>query len=253
VQLDAYPASNVGITAVRIQRSAAGSTTSWTDVCTTGAAPHTCTWDSTTVANGSYSFRAILTDGSGATTTSAIVGPRAVDNSAVRGVDVQTVSAGTRGRVETGDAVVLTYSQVMRPTSLLAGWDGTARQVVVRIRDGALLGRGSSGDTLDVSTTTGFGTPVNLGSVHLGADVVANNTVAFTATMTAGTVTVAGAQATTVTLVLGSQVVGGVGLVRTTATAGTMVWTPSTTALSAGGVPSSAAPATETGAPDVDF
>ncbi|HEX2577630.1 MAG TPA: Ig-like domain-containing protein, partial [Aquihabitans sp.] len=230
VTLVSYPASTAGVTSVRIQRQQAGTTT-WADVCTATVAPYSCAWDTTTVAAGGYSFRAILTDGSGKVTTSAVVGPRQVDNSPVRGVDVQAANSGTAGRLSAGDRIVLTYAQQMRLTSILAGWDGTARQVVVRVRDGAALGRGPAGDTLDVFTTSAFTAPVHLGSVQLNGNYVSNNTAGFQATMTQTTVTVAGVAATQVTLTLGTQVVGGGGLVRTVTAAGTMLWTPSATAV----------------------
>ena len=53
-----------------------------------------------------------MTSTLGATTTSATVANRTIDNTPVRGVDVQTVNkpGGTAGRPEAGDKLVLTYS-----------------------------------------------------------------------------------------------------------------------------------------------
>ena len=36
--------------------------------------------------------------------------------------------------MEAGDRIEFTYSQPMRPSSIAPGWDGSSRQVVVRLR-----------------------------------------------------------------------------------------------------------------------
>lgn len=245
--------SNVGVVSVRIQRSLVGTTT-WTDVCTLAPGATSCPWDTTTVPDGAYTFRAVLLDGAGKTTTSAVVGPAQVDNTPVRGLDVQATNGGTLGRLDAGDAVALTYSRTLRATSVLAGWDGTARAVVVRVRDGATLGLGPANDTIDVFTSTAYQTRVNVGSVDLRGDYLqAGKTVAFNATMTATTVTVNGVAVTRITLLIGSQAQGGGGLVRAISTIPTMVWSPASTALDVDGLPVSSAPVTETGAADRDL
>jgi chitinase len=66
-----------GIAKVVIQ-SSTGST--WSDLCTVTASPYSCSIDTTTLPNGTYSFRAIATDKAGNTTTSAIVANRTVQN-----------------------------------------------------------------------------------------------------------------------------------------------------------------------------
>ena len=241
--------STAGIASVRIQYAVSG-TTSWTDLCTATAAPYSCAWDTTTVANGSYDLRAVLTDGRGATSTSAVVGGRKVDNSRLRAVDVQTSNGdGTAGRVDAGDTVTLTYSEVVTPGSISAGWTGTALPVTLRLRDGNLLGGTSKTDAIDVLRN---GSTVQLGSIGLREDYVkGRKTVQLNATMTAATLTVDGVDRTVVTITVGT-VASGTGL-RTVTTASTMVWTPSTAALSATGGACAAAPATESGPSDREF
>jgi hypothetical protein len=222
--LVASASSTAGITSVRIQRAVSG-TTIWSDVCTITAAPYSCQWDTTTVANGLYSFRAVLLDGTGATTTSNVVANRQVDNTPVRGFAVQGVNGGpTPGRVETGDRVVLTYNGQLNLSSVMGGWTGAPQTVTVRLRDGASIGLTKRDDTLDVFTAANLTTPVRVGSVNIRNDVL-KKPATFTATMTAATVEVEGRPATQVTIVLGQLASGGTDM-RTATTSDPMVWTP---------------------------
>jgi chitinase len=80
--LGATASDGSGIANVKIQyKPTAGST--WTDVCTDSSSPYTCSLDTSTLTNGTqYDFRAIATDNATRSTTSAVVGPRTVDNGA---------------------------------------------------------------------------------------------------------------------------------------------------------------------------
>jgi hypothetical protein len=249
VVLSAAASSTAGVTSVRIDRAPAGTTT-WAAVCTDTAAPYSCSWATSTVADGLYDLRAVLVDGKGVTTTSTTVTNRRVDNSPLRGYDVQAVNGGTSaGRLDAGDGLRLTYTDQVRPESLSAGFTGAAVPVVVRLRDGNLLGLGARGDSVDVLRN---GVAVNLGSVNLKQDYVKTNKSAqFNATMATSTTTVNGVTATTVTITLGTMA-SGTGL-RTVTTAGTAVWTPSAAAIGLNGVACSAAPVGELGAPDREF
>ncbi|MDN4173645.1 Ig-like domain-containing protein [Nocardioides sp. SOB77] len=85
-----------GVDQVVLQHAAAGSTT-WRDACTLTEAPFSCRFDTTTVADGTYSFRAVATDAAGGTTTSAAVTGRTVDNrvASVSVVDPGAFLSGT--------------------------------------------------------------------------------------------------------------------------------------------------------------
>jgi hypothetical protein len=253
VSILANASSVVGVQSVRLQRQAVG-TSAWTDLCTDTASPYSCSWVTGTVPDGQYLLRAILTNSVGGSLTSATVGPVQVDNALVRGYDVQGSNGGAKvGRLEAGDTLSVTYTRPVQAASLLAGWSGSARSVVVRVRDGNLLGLGGSGETADVFTTTAYSTPVNLGSINLKANLLKNRkTVAFNATMTMTSTTVNGQPASTVTLVLGTVAAGGTGPLRTTSAKPAMVWTPSAAALDTTGVATSAAPVTELGPLDAD-
>ena len=252
--LTASPFSNVGITSVRIQRNLAGTST-WVDVCTVTTAPYSCTWDTRTVADGNYNFRAILVDGNGVSTTSAVVGPTRVDNNPVRGADVQAANGGpTVGKLEAGDTITFTYSEVLNPSSILAGWSGGSQTVGVRVRDGGLLSPklGSADDTLDVFTNTAITTPVSLGSVNLKGDFLkGGKSAVFSATMTATTVTLNGQPVTAVTVRLDAMTAGSG--IRTSGGTPAMVWTPSSAAFDLAGNQCSTAPVTESGTADKDF
>ena len=85
------------------------------------------------LAAGSKSFSITATD---VATNSATQGGFSVvvDNTAPSATDVQTVNGGaTPGRAETGDQLVLTYSEPMDPDRVLAGWTGASTGVTVRL------------------------------------------------------------------------------------------------------------------------
>jgi signal peptidase I len=71
--------TNSGVARVLIQYALTGSTV-YQDLCTIGAAPYSCLFDTTTMPGGTYTFRAIATDVAGNTSTSALVTNRIVDN-----------------------------------------------------------------------------------------------------------------------------------------------------------------------------
>lgn len=250
VTLRATAASTAGVTRVVIQRAPAGGTT-WTDVCTDQNDPYTCNWNTTQIGDTSYDLRAVLTDGSGKVTTSAVVSARVVDNSPLRGVDVQTTNVGTAGRLTSGDTITLTYSRRVQLSSVSPGWTGAAVPVTLRLKDGALLGLNGSNDTLDFRRN---GSTLNLGTVNLAGDYIsaAGGTVEFNATMTTSTATVNGIIQTRVTVTLGTVASGGTGL--NTVSSAAMRWTPMAAVLDERGNACATTVVTETGTPaDRDF
>lgn len=250
--LTAAANSTAGVGSIRIQTAPAGTAT-WTTRCTLTAAPFSCVWDTRTVSDGQYDFRAVLTDGAGKETISATVSGRRVDNSPLRGADVQATNGpGLPGRLDAGDTLSFTYSQQVNFASVTPGWTGAALPVTVRLRDGNTtgLGTGGSGDTIDVQRP---GSTVNLGTVNTKGNFAKNRkTATFNAAMTATTVTTAGIPRTVVTLTLGSAASGESSL-RTFTNAAAMVWSPTSSVTNTTGVPASLAPATETGTLDRDF
>ena len=241
VPLTATTTTNGTITSVRFQRSPAGAG-SWTDICTDTTSPYTCSFTTngaSGVADGTYDLRAVLTDSDNRTTTSTVVTNRIVDNTAAKGVDIQTTNGGVSGKIDAGDTVVYTFSEQMDLSSIYAGWSGAATSGTVRVR-GALSG---ASNVLDVTAPAN----VRLGTV----DLIENFSLLFDnasdMSMTASTVTVDGAPRTVVTI----KVLSASGYqVNTPAT---MLWTPSAAALDLAGNPTSTATVSESGQPDLDF
>ena len=251
VMLKASASASAGVRSVVIQRAPNGGTT-WTTVCTiaSGTSPYSCSFDSTTVADGLFDFRAILTDAGAKTSTSAVVAARRVDNTALRGYDVQATNGGSNGgRLESGDSLTLTYTDTVKLSTITPSFTGAALPVTIRLRDGVSLGLGSKDDTVDVLVG---GTVINLGSIDLEEDYVrSGKSVTFASTMTATTVAAGSTNRTVVTIKLGAAS-SNAGL-RTAATAQAMVWSPSAGVTDAYGTAGSAAPVAELGALDKDF
>jgi hypothetical protein len=214
--------STAGIASVRLQRAASGTST-WVDLCRDTTAPYSCEWDTSSVAEGTYDLRAVLVDGAGRSTTSAVVTGRRVDNSRLRGLDVQTSNgAGTAGRLDAGDTITYTFSQLVDPGSVTSGWTGAPLAVTIRLRDGALVGGSAKGDVVDVRRGSAA---VNLGSLALREDfVTSGKTTLVAATMALGTTTVDGVTVSTVTLTAGKLTSGSV---RTANSASATIWVPS--------------------------
>ncbi|MGH3105160.1 MAG: Ig-like domain-containing protein, partial [Gaiellaceae bacterium] len=68
-----------GVASVEFRRSPAGGGT-WTAIGTDTSSPYAASFDTTAVADGLYDLQALVTDGAGNTTASAIVSSRRVDN-----------------------------------------------------------------------------------------------------------------------------------------------------------------------------
>lgn len=237
--------SSNGVSSVTVQRAVSGSST-FTDICTDPTSPYGCAWDTNAVTDGAYDLRAVMTQGNGALLTSAVV-TTAVNNSPLKGVDIQTVNGGTTsGKLEAGDKIVFTFSQQVDPATILAGWNGTARTVVARIRDGQLSGAGAKADDLTVDSA-------NLGTVKLNGNFVKNlKNVPLTSTMTIATQSVNGVVRSVVTIALNvSPAQVDVSAAATTSAA--MTWMPSSSAKDVFGRACSTAVVTESGSLDKDF
>lgn len=248
VTLTSNANSTSGVTQVTIQRSPAGAN-AWTTVCSDTTAPYSCSLNTTTLADGAYDFRAQMVNGLLQTTTSAVVAGRIVDNAPLRGFDVQALdAAGTLGRMQTNDRIVLTWTKQVVPSTLIAGWTGAApASVWVRATDNSSDDQLAFFGNSALTQTTGFGTIALRGNF-----VRPNRDGTFNATVVLTTATVNGLPATVATITLGAQV-GTATFARTWSTASSMVWTPSAGATDSLGNRSSTALVTESGIVDRDF
>jgi hypothetical protein len=163
-----------------------------------------------------------------------------VDNTAPGAVDVQTANGGTTvGRPEAGDTMTLTYSEIIDPETILAGWTGGATNVVVRITN---LGGGDVVTIRNAANTA----QLALGSIDLGGTQYVAADRDFGDTGTASTMVQSGA---TITLTLGTPS----GATGTQVPNKTMAWTPSATATDRAGNACSTTVVNEGGAGDIEF
>jgi hypothetical protein len=191
-----------------------------------------------TLADGAYAYTLALRDAADNTSTRTGLAVTA-DSTAPTATDVQTVNTvgGTRGKPENGDQLVLTYSEPIDPTTALAVWNGAATGVVVRITDGGAVGN----DILTIRNAAGTA-QLPLGSVDLRRRDFVTATRDFSASTMAQT-------SGTVSLVLGTPN----GATGTAASAGSLLWTPSSSTTDRAGNPTSGTAVTETGTADLDF
>jgi hypothetical protein len=194
-----------------------------------------------TLAAGAYTYSLTSTDKAGFSRTQSGY-TVTVDNTAPSATDVQTTnkSGNTAGRPELGDTVIFTASEQLDPNSILAGWEGTSANVVVRIENNV-----PTNDRLAVYNATNT-TQLPLGTVNLGrTEYVSANTI-FGASGTPSTMT---QSAGVITIVLGTAS----GSPTTAALSGSMIWSPAATAIDRAGNAMSTATRTETGTADKDF
>jgi hypothetical protein len=240
VTLQSTPADGgSGIASVLYQRSPAGAGT-WTTACTGATTPFSCSFNTTTVSDGSYDFRAVATDLAGNQTTSAVHAGKTIDNTAPAATDIQATNGGaTTNRPDAGDTLVLTSTETLNPQSLLAGWNGTLLSgVSVRIVN--------SGNTDEFELWSG-GTKFELGLIELRDNFVTAGYMAFNASSISQS-------GSTITITLGGTAVANGGATWASAPGNArMRWTPSALSTDLAGNPASTTRVTESGTNDADF
>ena len=196
-----------------------------------------------TLAAGPFAFTVAATD-QAANSNSAnfsVTGDNTVPSAS--DVHATNVAGGTLGMPELNDTLILTYSEVMDWTTILAGWDGTTTNMRLRLVNGG----GNNPDYLEAYSSSGVLLP--LGTVYLTKDLLngaAGTNVEFGTT---GTPTRMTASAGAITLVLGTPS----GAVLTASAAAAMTWTPSAAATDRAGNATSVTTRTESGTSDKDF
>jgi hypothetical protein len=192
-----------------------------------------------TLSEGSKPYTLKLTDSGGTVTNSSY--SVTVDNTKPTAADVQATntSGGIAGRAELGDTLTLTYSEQIEENSILAGWAGTATNVVVR------LNNVGGGDTVRIYNAANTAL-LQLGTVNLARTDYTTSNRTFGATGTPSTMVTSGSD---VVVVLGTPS----GAVTTAGAASNMIWTPSATATDAAGNTAATTAQTESGALDLNF
>lgn len=207
---------------------------------------------STTV-EGSRPYSVTATDQAG--NARATPGTATVDNVAPKAADVQSANGGaTVGRAEEKDTITFTFSEPIDPQSILAGWNGAATNVVVRMYDNGLLGLQTGNDELFVynaanSARLPFGT-VNLGRGDYVAGLL-GGAIYFGATGTKSTMVMSGSS---ITLTFGTESAGGLLVAPMTAAGtGSMTWTPEAAPYDRAGNAMATTAVAESGAADKEF
>ncbi|MFL5791002.1 MAG: hypothetical protein ACJ76A_05805 [Actinomycetota bacterium] len=189
--------------------------------------------------NGAKTFSITATDSNAHTATTGGFSVT-VDNSKPSASSLSTTNkaGGTVGKAETGDGITFTYSEPMDPSTILAGWDGTAStSVTVRL----LNANGGGGDRVQVWDATNT-TQLDLGTVRLGSTGYTTTSLTFTNS----TMTVSG---NAFTIVLGTPSAPSTLAVVTSNTK----WTPSNAATDLAGNACQNTASNEAGAPDPEF
>jgi hypothetical protein len=198
-------------------------------------------------ADDSYTIRAKATDIIGSSGTSSTT--FSIDRTAPFGMDVQAVntSGGVVGKAEQGDTFTFTYSEPMASESIMAGWDGSATNVVVRINHGVTFLLLPGPDTLQVWNASNT-TPLPLGAVDLRETDYVSSNVAFGATGSPATMVQNGSS---IQITLGTP--NNPGAVTTAAATQSMTWSPSSGARDRAGNASTTSGANESGTLDKEF
>lgn len=132
-----------------------------------------------TLTTGSYHYRVDATDaagnGPGGATGSVDVSADPFSGTSFNAAD----AAGNTGLPQAGDLISFTFDHTPEPASVLAGWDGSATSVTVKLADGGVYGMSGASDLIGVADDSG--NLLGLGYVVLNGDYVgASAVVAFT-------------------------------------------------------------------------
>jgi hypothetical protein len=216
--LSATASDPAGVASVTIQRKPTSGST-WTTICTDTTSSYSCSWNTTTLTDGSYDLRATSVDTLGRTSTSTTVAARIVDNTAPTATDVQVANGGTAHKMDAGDTLTFTYSEAMAPASILSGWTGTSTNVTLRVANN------SSNDLLSVYNAANTTKLAITGTtdLQLRANRV-NSAAVFSATMV---------QTATKIVITVTGITSGTAQTSTKTTA--MTWTPSSAATDVAG------------------
>ncbi|MFI2458176.1 Ig-like domain repeat protein [Streptomyces sp. NPDC019539] len=207
----------------------ASGSTSWSYPLAAGTFP----------ADGTYilTVRATDTVGNSRTSSTSYV----IDRTAPTAAGFTTTNAATPRRLDTGDTFSLTFSESVASRSIIAGWNGTTQNVVVRA-----TGNGKSRDRLTIYNAANT-TALPLGTISLNRTDYVSGAVTFGLTGTASTLTLNGS---TLTVTLGTP--SNSNRISVATGPANASWIPSASVLDLAGNPAATTTHTETDA-DSDF
>lgn len=190
---------------VQIRATCAGTSLGSTTVALDGS--WTITPAAAVTANLNHQRWAFATDGAGNTACSAEPITYRLDTAAPQGESVELVgkaTGNTVGTLEAGDQLILTYSEAMKSSSILADWNGAETDIRVRFTNQG--SNGNNDDTITFHDTSVGSTLLGLGSIDAKNNYVTSSTTpaTFNAKMTLSN------DKTTVTIVLGTLASGAV-------------------------------------------
>jgi hypothetical protein len=145
-----------------------------------------------------------------------------IENTAPAAMSISTTNgpSGTAGRIDPGDSVTFTYTEVISPASILSGWTGASSAVQAK------FAYERAGTSLTIWNSAGTTQLPLANPLALGATYVPFGTAVFSATIVQ--------QGTSITVTLGARISGAVS--STPVTRGTITWSPSPSALNQAGV-----------------
>jgi len=225
--------SGLAASSVQVRQDGASA---WTDLGNTGTtASPSASW-STSGLSGTYHLRVLATDAAGnnVTATSSPSVSVQVGPTGFRGTAVTTENGSAAGKIDTLDAVVLTFSEAVKPESISAGWTGA-----VPLNRTVTITNGASGarDVLTVGNSNVGTVDLSSGAFVTATQTLPGSTLALSADRRTLTITLACATNNN-----GNNCINDAQAV-TTQTA--LVWTPSSSVQNASGTAVSTAPVTQ--------
>lgn len=154
-----------------------------------------------TLTNGTnYSYSVTATDAD-TPTGNFKTGNFTVTGDTVRPQDqaISSANGGSiAGRMQQNDTLTLTFSESIEPQTILAGWDGTSTNVVVRVTDG-VGGGGANNDHIEIWDSTNAA-QLPLGRVRCGSNAyISGGAGTFGASGTASTMVLTSSRIVTIT------------------------------------------------------
>jgi hypothetical protein len=148
-------------------------------VTVAGAPTYGFVWDTSTLADGTYRVSATMTDAAGNTSALEPVQTLALDRSGPTITNVAIPNGNQSKRLDSGDQVVVTFSELLDTRSLCSSWHGTGSQSLQSNNDVSVTvthGTGAGHDVLTVSSGT---CSFHFGSLDLGSNAWVSSTRTF--------------------------------------------------------------------------